>query len=527
MDTHPQPAIPSLCPARTSAVVWLVAFLAALIVYVSTADRGAQWQDSGWQQYRIATGSLDHPRGLVLVHPLQFWLGRAAVRTLWVEPAFATTLLSSLAAAIAVANLASTVFLLARSRSATLVAALAFMLSHTFWQHATHTESYTLTAALLTGEWLCLAAFSLGGNRNLLLLLALLNGLGIANHMLASIATPVDIIVILSAVRARRLSLPGAITAALLWVIGTSPYSTLVLGQIIETRDVLGTIGSALFGEFRGEVLNTRLGLRPLALALGYLVYNFPGLTIPLAILAMTRRDTRPLLFVRVLKWELLLYSVFVFRYAVVDQYTFFFPMYAILALFAGLGLAGLLERRLDGTGPSIAYRPPRGRLLLVAASVTAAWTPLVYLAAAHLSSSAGIFSNQVARKPYRNGYHALFLPWGIGQNYAERLNAQAFALAGDDGLILTTDSMVAIGLQYAEAVNNDHAGAILLPIEGSAAPDVVDRRRRLLRAYLSSGRPVVLVPRDRDKPVTCVPEARWRRDGDLYTLTELAPSSP
>lgn len=527
MCNRAEPANPVRTDAPSPLILWILAFFAALTTYVATADRGVQWQDSGWQQYRIVTGSLEHPRGLALAHPLQFWIGRAALRVLPFEPAFATTLLSCLAAAIAVANLASTVFLLTRSRSPSIIAALAFMLSHTFWQHATHTESYALTAALLTGEWLCLASFSLGGPRNLLLLLALLNGLGIANHMLASIATPVDVVVIVLAARAGRLSIPGVISAALLWLIGTSPYSSLVVSRMLDTRDFLGTLGSALFGEFRHEVLNVHLGLRAVALSVGYLVYNFPGLTIPLAILAMSRRLAQPLLFVRALKWQLLLYSAFVLRYAIVDQYTFFFPVYAILALFAGLGLARLLRGRTAGEGQATHERSPRGRLLLSAAFATAVWTPLVYLATAAASSSTGVFAGLVGQKPYRDGYHALFVPWGVGQDYSERLNAHAFALAGDNGLILYADSMVGVALQYGQATGRGDAGMLLLPIEGKAPPDVVDRRRRLMRAYLLAGRPVVLVPRNRDYPATCVPEARWRRDGDLYVLTELAPSAP
>jgi len=527
MCTQPPQATQAPRRGKTAATIWLAAFVTALIVYGSTADLGVQWQDSGWQQYRIATGSLDHPRGLALAHPLQFWLGRAAVRALGVEPACATTLLSSLAAAFAIANLATTVFLLTRSRSASFIAALAFMLSHTFWQHATHTESYALTAALLTGEWLCLAAFSQGGRCNLLLLLALLNGLGIANHLLASIATPVNVIVILRAARTRQLSVVKGVIAALLWLIGTSPYSVLVGSRMLETGDFPGTIGSALFGEYRGEVLNVHLGLRPLALAFGYLLYNFPGLTIPLAIWGMTGRGRQPRLFVRAMRWELLLYFLFVLRYAIADQYTFFFPAYAILALFAGLGLADLVNRQSSDQAKSNHKRPPRRRLLLAAALVTAAWTPLVYTAAAYTLSSTGALAGLVAKKPYRDGYHALLLPWGSGQDYAKRVNAQAFALAGDDGLILYTDSMIGVGLQYAQAVNKHGTGAMLFSIEVSAAPDVVDRRRRLLRAYLSAGRTVVLVPRNRDEPATCVPDARWQRDGDLYTLTELTPPPP
>lgn len=73
---------------------------------------GRQWQDSGWQRCRIVTGQIDHQRGLALVHPVQYYLGRLAIRRPGIEPALAITWVSSIAGAVAVANVALTLSLL-------------------------------------------------------------------------------------------------------------------------------------------------------------------------------------------------------------------------------------------------------------------------------------------------------------------------------------------------------------------------------------------------------------------------------
>lgn len=171
--------------------IWLIAFLVAALLYGATADYGPQWQDSGWQQWRILTGEIDHPAGLVVTHPLQFWLGRLFLILPFGHPAGRSTLVSVLGGAIAIANLAAFGWIVTRRLSAAAIPAIALMLSHTFWQHATHTESYTLVAAVLTFEWICVAMRCLGGSRWWLVAAMAANGLGVANHLLAGLSTPI------------------------------------------------------------------------------------------------------------------------------------------------------------------------------------------------------------------------------------------------------------------------------------------------------------------------------------------------
>jgi len=488
-------------------------FIASGLLYVATANRDLQWQDSGWQQFRIVSGQLDHPLGLALVHPIQYYLGRVAVRMTSIEPAFAITLLSSLAAAMAVANLACTLFMLSRRLLPAIVASTALMLSHTFWQQATHTESYAIMTAFLTAEWLCLAGYATTSKGRWLILLVFFNGAGIANHLLASLATPVDLVIIILAFRKKHLAVREMIIAALLWAGGTAPYSVLVLVTIFRTHDLGGTVHSALFGKYASAVLNTDIGLKMIVLSCSYMLYNFPGMTIPLGLYALFAKLSIPKIFLRAIKFQLVFYLLFAVRYIVKDQYTFFIPVYTLLALLSGLALAEFMK----------ALSGPFRKAFLALSMITALWTPVVYVGVCSMLKSRGGLESMVGNKPYRDGYRAFFIPWGIGEDHAVQVNRQAIELAGPDGLILVDDEMILVGLQYEQVCNRIPGSVSVMEIKKTGSQDIIAGWRLMFKDYLASNRSVVLVPRDRNHPDTCVPEAQWSRLGDLYILTSLS----
>ncbi|MBN1492205.1 MAG: DUF2723 domain-containing protein [Phycisphaerae bacterium] len=494
--------------------LWCAAFVAAAVLYVATASRDVQWQDGGWQQYRIVMGQIENEAGLALVHPVQHYLGRLAVWALPLKPQFAITLVSALAGAVAIANIAAALMVLSRRLGPSVVGAAALMLSHTLWQHSTHTESYAIVAAALTGEILCLSCYGMTRNGRYLIGLAFLNGLGIANHLLASIVTPVDVVLVLLAIRNRSLSRRGGALAAAAWLLGTTPYSVLVLTTLAQTQDVVGTLQSALFGRYASAVLNVSIRIRTLVLSTGYVVYNFPGLALPLAVYGLVARLHAPTVVRRALTCELILYAMFVSRYAIVDQYTFFFPVYVLLAVFAGLGLARLLDRL-----------PRRKQALALAlAGITVAWTPLVYMTACSVLRSRGAIASLVGNKPYRDGYRAFLIPWGAGERYGTRLNDAAREAAGADGLILVADGMIYFGVRFAQAVGELPETVSVIQVPQTASAQDMATWHALLARCLDEGRPIVLIPRDRDDPQTCLKGAEWLRRGDLYVLAGLEP---
>lgn len=492
--------------------LWLGVFLIALALYALTANRGIQWQDSGWQQCRIIAGTIEHPLGLALTHPLQFHLGRLAVAVLPVSPTYATTLVSGVAAAVAVANVALVVWLVCRRWAPTAAAGLSLLLAHTFWQHATHTESYTLVAALLSTEWLLLTRFAQRGRYESLVALSAVNGMGVANHLLAGLATPINLVVITAVLwrtpRAWRWGL-AAVTA---WLVGASPYLLLVVQAWVSSGDFVGTLRSALVGNFGGQVLNTDVGGRLLLLSAAYVGYNLPNLGLPLAIIGLGRpvRQT-PKLLRRVLVAEVAVYLAFVLRYSIVDQYTFFVPVYALLAVHVGLGLATTLDWLRSAAARKVA---------VVAVLASLVLNPAIYLTTASVLRSRGWLSGLVGNKPYRDGYRAFFVPWGVGEQSAPRLVTEAHQLAGSGGVVIVTDSMARFALAHADMTAETPAG-FEWRIWFAGKPGLAERQA-LLRRWLAEDRRVVLAPYDRDDPAVGVPVAEWVRHGDLYVLTGL-----
>jgi hypothetical protein len=522
----PAARLPGLGSRGASPVrMWGIAFSCALLLYAATADRGPQWSDSGWQQLRIVRGELHHRLGLALTHPLQFWLGRAAL-VLPLEPAHAITLVvSALSGAVAVANLAAAAALLTRSSAVSLIAAAAFALSHTFWQHAVHTESYALSAALMTCEWLALARYARGGGPANLVAMVCANGLGLANHMLASLTTPFVVGVLLHGAWTRRARPVALLLGVLLWLVASLPYTGLVAATALSTGDVSETLKSALVGKYGHSVWNMRIQPRDLLFSAAFMVYNLPGLTIPLALLGVwntcrprAHGASRAALQPRWLVWlwtaELGVFTLFALRYDIVDRYTFFFPMYALLALLSALGLAQVRRT----------WRPHVARVVVGCAAVTALWPPALYVGVSEHLRARGTLAALVANKPYRDGYRAYLLPWG-DRGQVSRLNREALALAGRDGLIAIEDYMILFGFLYEQAVGRVPPGVLIhcLPDEQDPSRPYVglDRLREAFRA----GQPVVLVPRDRDDPSRVLPGARWERHGDLYRLVDLSPS--
>lgn len=506
--------------SRTAYRIWGLTFAMALLLYVSTAHRGVQWQDSGAQQYRILTGQLEHPRGLALAHPVQYYLGRAAIRVPRLEPAFAITLVSAVAGAVAAANLALTIQLLTRSWVASGIAAVGLTLSHTFWQHATHTESYALTAALLTAEWLMLAAFAATGREVFLPLLGLLNGVGIANHLLAALVLPVNAILIVWAVRHGRCTRRTALIAAVLWIIGTLPFTSLVVHFATETGDLGHAIRFALVGDFAADVFNTHLSGRMLCLSVAYTLYNFPGLTVPLAFLGICqglRRAAAPRWLTSAVLAELVIFALFVVRYPIRDQYMYFFPIYLLLALLAGIGLSDVVRWRL----------PRVRRTIVVAAAMTAIWTPMVFIASAAIARWRGLFPTMVLNKPYRDGYQTFFLPWGVGDNACQQLNRAVAESADGSGIVLVNDSTMLLAIRYAQEVDQIPKDVEIMPIRPTCPEDEIAEWRERLTAALAARRPVVLVTRDRDHPRTYIRGAVWKRRGDIYLLAGMRPDRP
>lgn len=498
---------------------WLLVFFASLCLYAATANRGAQWQDSGEFILRITTGDLLGRLGLALSHPLHYWIGRAVIAPGLLEPAFAITLISSFGAALAVAGVYGCVRTLSGSEPAALFAAASLAVANTFWHLATIAEVYTLSAALLAGECWCVAIYAKRSSRWAVWGMCLCNGLGLANHLQSVLTLPVVAVVVLHGMGSRRLRTGDVLIALWLWLSGSLPYTGLVLGLMVHGADPVKTLQSALFGNhFSGAVLNASATTRMIVTDIAFPLLNFPNLLIPAALygLARYRRAGVPRLAWLTMIVGLAIHAVFVLRYEVLDQYTFFLPTYTFLAIFGGVGAAAVLQ------WPSTSKR----RILSVAAILLLLVTPLLNIAAITAARRAQLLGGFAHRKPYRDDYIYLLVPWSVIDRSADRMSSEAVSLAGPDGLILVEDGMARSAVEY-RRLQAHLPGIHVRMVPAAGQQEELERLASDVRLEAQAGRAVVLVPLNRDQPRFAAPLGRWKRRGDLYVLDPSKDAQP
>lgn len=173
---------------------YILVLAAAAVLYAATCAPGPVWQDSGMIQYRVWHNDIEGKLGLALSHPLFYIIAIAAKHIPLGEFAYRVNLTNALISALAVANLFLLLSLWLSSAPTkgpwglpALVGALSLALSHTFWSHAAVPETYNLGMALLLFELIILLRYAGTGRVTWLYTLAFVNGLAMANHMLASI----------------------------------------------------------------------------------------------------------------------------------------------------------------------------------------------------------------------------------------------------------------------------------------------------------------------------------------------------
>lgn len=477
---------------------WLFVFTFFLVVYAMTANRGVQWQDSGSHMLRIITEEMVNPRGLALSHPLHHWLGRAAVWTGLFSPAYAITLVSSIAGALAVANLFGCVWSLTGRGWASLYAACSLGVAHTFWQMATVTETYTLVAALLSAELWVLVVFLERPTRWRLWLIFALGGLGVSNHNLGALTFPIVMVVAIVAVRRRRVTGRDVGIGLIFWLLASSSYTALIVSEVARSGDFTATVSSALFGNaYRHDVLNVSVTAQRMWINVAFVLLNFPGLLVPLAVVGVFRGPDGDAgrVIRRVLVAGLLVHALFAVRYPVVDQHMFFIPTYVYLAIFGGIGMDRVMR-----SGAKRGHRFARAAFFFLVI------TPLLYAAAPGIAKRVHVLDGYVRNKPYRDDYVYVFTPWSISDRSAEMMSDRALALAGRRGLIVVEDSM--------------SRPAILFKLHESPDRDVIvvgDLKGDRLAEARAQGRTVVFVPSNTQIPPPAMSKGRWQNRGGLY----------
>jgi len=438
------------------------------LLYVTTCAPGVVWQDSGVIQYRVFHNDIEGRFGLALSHPLYYILAIAVKNIPFGELAYRINIMTAIISALAVAN----IFLLLRlwlgETFAALLGAASLALSHTFWRHSTIPETYGLAAALLLFELIVLLQYAKTSRKGYLYLLALINGLATANHMLASIAFVCYVVLALFLLVKRQIKFQNLLVMAVLWIAGALPYEYLIVKNTLQSGDFLGTLASAAFGErWQGDVLNTTLSVQIAKENFMYIVLNFPTPNLLLSIVGVWSlyKLSPKRWFANVILALLILYFAFAFRYTVQDRYAFFIPFYCIVSLLISLGAYRCL------TGGN-------GILIYIFAIFCVAVVPVYYMAP-KIAEKLDIKIGSGRRIYYRNNETYFLWPWKTGNKGAERFAVEALFSVKPPAIIYA-DATTAPPLLYAQEVMKERQGSdikIISSIGSSENSPVFDRQ--------------------------------------------------
>jgi hypothetical protein len=427
-----------------SRLVWwyLAVLFGGLVLYAVSCAPGALWQDSGLIQYRIWHNDIEGFLGLAISHPLFYILGIVAKCLPLGEYGYRVNLVSAVAAAVAVANLFLLVRLWLGRNIPAIIAAVSLAISHTFWAHASIIETYTLWAALFFAELIMLLQYTRTRRVGYLYWLGLLNGLAIADHMLASIpllcyAIFFTVLLVKREMKFRQLGI-----VVLCWIVGALPYEYLVIKNIIQTKDIAATLASAAFGRrWQGAVLNTSLSTKIVKESFLFILLNFPTPNIVLffaGCLGLFKLSpSRP--FRNVLLAVTILFFAFAFRYTVPDRYAFFIPFYCMVAVFMGSGMH-LLQERIKSK-------------VLVPVVLAFGLLPIgVYAVAPTIAKKTHLNIGTRADIPYRDDYKYFLQPWRTADRGAEEFAEKALEVE-EQNAVIYADSTTVGPLLYVQEV--------------------------------------------------------------------------
>jgi hypothetical protein len=307
-----------------------------------------------------------------------------------------------------------------------LVGALTLGLSHTFWRHAAIPETYNLVVALLVLELVMLLQYAKTGRVVYLYLLSLVNGLAIANHMLASLAFVCYLLLVVVLTAKKKVGGKDLALMVLLWVIGALPYEYLIVRNILESGEFWSTMASAVFGaSWRSDVLNVSLSARIIKENLMWIALNFPTPNVLLVFVGLWAvfKVSPKRWFANVLLVLLVLFFVFAFRYTIVDRYAFFIPSYCIVSILIGVGASGVLKGKRTG--------------ILACVVVVLAFVAVpVYVAAPKVAKKLGITSGRAREIPYRDDYVYFLRPWRTGYRGPEKFANEIFGMVEPDAIV-------------------------------------------------------------------------------------------
>jgi hypothetical protein len=457
--------------SKNLTVNYFVVLLAAAVLYIASCTPGPLWQDSGMYQYRIWHNDIEGKLGLALSHPLYHIIGIGVKYIPLGEFAYRVNLISAIAAAFTIANLFLLLRLWLGKNLPAVLAAVTLALSWTVWQFASIAEVYTLYSALLLAELIMLLQYVKTKRVGFLYLLALFNGLAIANHMWGIIPFTCYVVFVAVLLVQKQIRLRSLIVFVGLWVIGAAPYEYLIIKNIIQTGDFTGTMASALFGNsWQGAVFNISLSTKLVRDNLIFMAYNFPtpNCLFFFAGLYGLKKVSPSRGFRNIFLALLVLFFAFAFRYTVPDRYAFFMPFYCLVSVLIGVGFNLLI------TWPE--------RRTLACLVFIFALLPIPTYIIAPLAAQKIQFKLPTKREiPCRNDYIWFLRPWRTGYNGPEKFANEALDVV-ENGAIIYADGTTAYPLLYIQEIEGKRRDVTIVSGHGSVNnlkeynEDVIDK---------------------------------------------------
>jgi hypothetical protein len=412
---------------------YFAVLLAATVLYAATCAPGPLWQDSGMYQYRIWHNDIEGNLGLALSHPLYHIIGIAVKYIPLGEFTYRVNLISAIAAAFTIANLFLLLRLWLGKNAPAVLAAITLALSWTIWQFASIAEVYTLYSALLFAELIMLLQYTKTRRVGFLYLLALFNGLAIADHMWGIIPFTCYVVFVVVLLVQKQIKLRNLAVFVSLWVIGAAPYEYLIIKNIVQTGDFTSTLASAFFGKrWSGNVLNTHLSARLAVENLIFMAYNFPtpNIIFFFAGLYGLNKVSPSRSFRNILLALLILFFVFAFRYTVPDRYAFFMPFYCLVSILIGVGFNSLVTQL-------------NHKILCRIVFILALLPIPTYIIAPVIAQKMHFNLPTKRNIPYRNDYIWFLRPWQTGNHGPEQFAKQALSDVEKEAIIIADGTTV------------------------------------------------------------------------------------
>ena len=487
--------------------LWLAAAAASLALYAATLAPGLVWQDSGDYQLAAARLDLSRPGDAVRVHPWFIVLAWALGRLGPWNFAYAANLASAVGTALASANVVLLIRLVTGRVWPAVLGGITFGVGHTVWAHAVMAETYGWAAAFVSAECLCAWAWLARAQARWLVLLFLVNGAAVSNHLMASLSLAVFGIWVLSEClrgRARYWVLPAS---AGCWVAGGTLYWIVLGMEYVRTHSLPAVLRSATVGEWSSNIFN----LSDLPVLLGrsalYVGLNYPtplALAMFVGLWVLWRRREA---FGRLMVILAAVYFVWAARYKVADQYAFFIPFYVVGSVLIGAGI-GILRPRLTGV---------RGCVLLGLALLPIG----VYAVLPAAAQKAG-FTFFERTLPHRDPYTYFLEPWRMGDHGACRFAEAVFEVL-PPGAVLFTDSTPAPPLLWLQEIEGRRPDVQIVAPRG-VAPEMLKHywgsTKDLMPEFEAANRRVFVVS---DHPAYMPPwMARYTRRvpfGDIFEV--------